>query len=156
MASRSDKAGRSLESWGRSLHQGHLLLVLGSPETAEEATSVLGITGSVKGGTLSTAWQRLAGLGVDLGRLGACWRSLTMSHGTVTIQEVRVASVHVASFHVDQVLDQLVGGLHGLLEEGDHHSVELLLQHGVAAEQLLGQELTQRCGQARQRPGRYT
>jgi hypothetical protein len=42
------------------------------------------------------------------------------------------------SLDVDQVLDQLVGGLKALLEEGNDDSVELLLQHGVAADFLNG------------------
>jgi hypothetical protein len=35
------------------------------------------------------------------------------------VRKIGVTGVHVSGFHVDQVLDQLVGGLKALLEEGN-------------------------------------
>ena len=54
-----------------------------------------------------------------------------------------MSGVDVACLHVDQIAHQLVRRLHTLLEEGDNDSVELFLQHGVSAEQLLVQEVAQ-------------
>lgn len=54
-----------------------------------------------------------------------------------------MAGVDVGGLHTDQILNQLVGGVHALLEEGNNHGVELLLQHWVATEQLLAEKLTQ-------------
>lgn len=58
-----------------------------------------------------------------------------------------MASVDVARFHGDQVLDKLVRRLHASLEERDDNGMELLLEHGVSAEQLLVQELSQNANQ---------
>ena len=54
-----------------------------------------------------------------------------------------MAGVNVGSLHGNQVLDQLAGRIHALLEESNYNSVELLLQLRVPAEQLLVQELTE-------------
>lgn len=61
----------------------------------------------------------------------------------MSIKEVRVSGVNVACLHVDQIAHQLVRRLHALLEEGDDDCVELFLQHGVSAEELLVQEIAQ-------------
>lgn len=52
-----------------------------------------------------------------------------------------MSSVDVGGLHGDQVLHQLVGRLHALLEECDHDSVEFLLEHRVPTEELLAQQL---------------
>jgi len=57
----------------------------------------------------------------------------------MTIQEIWVSSVDVARLHSYQVFDQLVGGIHNLLEEGNDHSMELFLQLRVSSEELLAQ-----------------
>lgn len=65
----------------------------------------------------------------------------------MSVEEVRVASVDVAGFHSDQILNELVRRLHAFLEESDDHVMELLLEHGVSPEQLLVQKLTQNSNQ---------
>lgn len=54
-----------------------------------------------------------------------------------------MASVDVGGLHGDQILHQLASGVHTLLEEGNDNGVELFLQLGVAAEQLLVQQLAE-------------
>jgi hypothetical protein len=61
----------------------------------------------------------------------------------MSVEEIGVASVDVGGFHVDEIPDELVRWVHALLEEGDNNSVELLLEHGIAAEELLVQELAE-------------
>ena len=60
----------------------------------------------------------------------------------MAVEEVRVTGVDVAGFHGNKVLDELVGRLHGLLEEGDDSLVKLLLQSRISSEKRLVQELT--------------
>jgi succinate dehydrogenase flavin-adding protein (antitoxin of CptAB toxin-antitoxin module) len=55
----------------------------------------------------------------------------------VAVDEVGVARIDVAGLHRNQVSDQLVGGLHGLLEELDDDLVEFLLKLRVPPKELL-------------------
>lgn len=59
----------------------------------------------------------------------------------MTVQKVGVGRVNVARLHRDQVSDELVGGLHGLLKKGDNGAVHLLLERRIPAVELFGQQL---------------
>lgn len=59
------------------------------------------------------------------------------------VEEIGVTGVNVGCLHANQVPHQLVSRIHALLEEGDDNGVEFLLQHGVSAEQLFVQKLTE-------------
>lgn len=58
----------------------------------------------------------------------------------LTVEKVRMTCVKITRFHSDQVLDQLIGWIHGLLEECDDDLVELLLQRRISPKHGLGEK----------------